>query len=961
MAQTTNKNIDLGNYLRTHSAVKGENHTYTHTRIGDKDKIYGGCYSISDAEWKSFMQMYHHHVFTNGNLEYLTEKHLIEDGPILVDIDFRYPITITTKQHSEDHIIDAVMLYADKISQLVDVSHGANIEVFVMEKPDVNVLVKESKTKDGIHIIFGLKMHKACQVLLRDKILTELQPIWDDLPITNSWDEILDEGVTKGQSNWQLYGSRKPDNQAYEVKYHYNLSYSKTSHDGAGADADSGDWSIEKNTFDKFQTDQYIYKLSARYKDYPGFPLKAGIYEEFEAAKLTLSKNNTIKVTNAKAGGGPPTKYKINIKNKNIVKPIYSEIKDEATLDNMIEVLFENIGTNTYRLKETHQYVMSLPAAYYGPGSYNKWIRVGMALHNTHIDLFLSWLKLSCQDNCRDSLKGVNGKFDWKLVPVLYDMWIKLTNDNTNMLTYRSIMYWSKNDARDKYDLIRKETVDFFISQTLQTTKATDFDLASVLYAMFKDNYVCHSIKNKDWFEYKNHRWHKNDQGSSLRLAISKDMYHIYYEKTNELTEQITAFSEPNDPKCENLRKLVNKITDIMMMLKQTQSKQNIMREACEIFYDPEFLDKLDKNPYLMCFNNCIVDFNLKIYRKGQPDDFISKCTNIDYIPFNQAKHGNVLSEIKLFMSQLFPVKELEEYMWEHLASCLIGVNTNQTFHIYKGNGRNGKSALTALMSKCMGSYKGVVPITLITTKRNAIGGTSSEVALLDGVRYAVMQEPTKGDKINEGSMKELTGGTDPIQARALFKDTVTFVPQFKLVVCTNNDFEDTSNDDGTWRRMKYIDFMSVFLEVPYSDEVLFPRSECPYQFPLVLELEKKKFPEWVPVFMAILVQKAFENQGIVKECKMVMANSNKHRESQDYLTGFVKDNIKKMEKSVVKKTALMEVFKNWYIESHSGGNKTIPKGKDVTEFMNKRFGVYKNGWHNIAIIYDEDDPINDC
>ena len=126
--------------------------------------------------------------------------------------------------------------------------------------------------------------------------------------------------------------------------------------------------------------------------------------------------------------------------------------------------------------------------------------------------------------------------------------------------------------------------------------------------------------------------------------------------------------------------------------------------------------------------------------------------------------------------------------MWEHLASCLIGTNKNQTFNIYYGGGRNGKSKLTELMSRALGQYKATVPITLITQKRNTIGSTSSEIVQLQGVRYAVMQEPSKGDRINEGIMKEITGG-DPIQGRALFKDTVTFMPQFKLVVCTNELF----------------------------------------------------------------------------------------------------------------------------------------------------------------------------
>ena len=147
--------------------------------------------------------------------------------------------------------------------------------------------------------------------------------------------------------------------------------------------------------------------------------------------------------------------------------------------------------------------------------------------------------------------------------------------------------------------------------------------------------------------------------------------------------------------------------------------------------------------------------------------------------------------------------------MWDHLASTLIGTIENQTFNIYTGTGRNGKSKLVELMALVLGDYKGTVPITLITQKRNSIGGTSSEVVQLMGTRYAVMQEPSKGDKINEGIMKEITGG-DPIQGRALFKDNITFTPQFKLAVCTNTLFDINSNDEGTWRRIRVVDFQAV-------------------------------------------------------------------------------------------------------------------------------------------------------
>jgi P4 family phage/plasmid primase-like protien len=907
------KNSSMDSYLQTHKAVKGEG--FTHTRIGgDKNSgIFAGSYKINDSDWKNFMEMYYQQVFVKGQSEHLTEKQLIENGPVLVDIDLRYETEITTKQHTKDHIIDAVMLYAEKMKQLLDITEGSRIEVFVMEKNDVNTL--ENKTKDGIHIIFGIQMHKALQVLLRKKVLPELKDIWDGLPITNDWEDVLDEGVTKGFVNWQVYGSRKPANQTYLIKYHFDLVF-------------KADIEIEENLLAKFSTEKYIYKLSARYTEHPAFPFKAGIQSEFEAAKLALHQTS-------KKADAPKHKIKIKLNSGGKSSSAYADIDSEATLDNMLETMFDNIGPMDYRLKETHEYAMSLPASYYGPGSYSKWLKVGMALHNTKPELFLTWLKFSCQENCRDTLKGANGKFDWRNVPELYEQWTKFTSTEGLTLTYRSIMYWSKNDAREKYDAIRTATIDFFIDQSIQT--ATEFDLASVLYNMFKDRFACVSVKNKIWFEYINHRWHEIDSGNTLRLAISKEMHQIYFERTCETTNKAHSLGDPGEPGREKLMKVSQKIGDICTLLKKTQSKQNIMREACELFYDKDFMSKLDRNQYLLCFNNGVVDFKQKLFRKGQPDDFLSKCTNIDYVPYNPTKSGSIMREINDFMSQLFPVKELENYMWDHLASCLIGINTNQTFHVYKGSGRNGKSALTSLMSKSMGSYKGTVPISLITGKRNAIG--------------------TKGDKINEGTMKELTGGTDPIQARALFKDTITFVPQFKLVVCTNTDFEDTSNDDGTWRRMRYIDFMSKFLDNPYQDEIKFPRSECPYQFPLDKKLEER-FEAWAPVFMSALVQRTYENLGLVKDCHSVMANSDKHREGQDYFTGFAKDKLRKKEGEHVKKTALYEEFKKWYIQNYG---KDIPKGKELNEFMDKRFGIHtKAGWSNIELIYDEHDEVDD-
>ena len=47
------------------------------------------------------------------------------------------------------------------------------------------------------------------------------------------------------------------------------------------------------------------------------------------------------------------------------------------------------------------------------------------------------------------------------------------------------------------------------------------------------------------------------------------------------------------------------------------------------------------------------------------------------------------------------------------------------------------------------------------------------------------MDEPSAGDELNEGIMKQMTGG-DEMEGRAMYaKKMLEFVPQFELTCCT--------------------------------------------------------------------------------------------------------------------------------------------------------------------------------
>ena len=177
---------------------------------------------MQSEDISEFYSKYTDHVFMQGRQEYLTEKQLTDNGPGLIDIDERYAPAVETRQHTKEHISNVVETIIDQLSDMVVVTPGTELSIYVFEKPDVNLL--EDTTKDGVHILIGMKMDRALQMMLRKRLLKQMPTIWGDLPLTNSWEDVLDEGIVRGTTNWQLYGSRKPGHQAYVLKYWYVMS-----------------------------------------------------------------------------------------------------------------------------------------------------------------------------------------------------------------------------------------------------------------------------------------------------------------------------------------------------------------------------------------------------------------------------------------------------------------------------------------------------------------------------------------------------------------------------------------------------------------------------------------------------------------------------------------------------------------------------------------------------------------
>ena len=103
MAQTIRS---LDEFLKKHKTKEGE--TATNTRIPNvKLNVYPGSYCIPEEKRKQFYKLYNKKVFQKKRAEHLTEiQNKEKGGPILIDLDFRFPEEVEDRAFEDDLIYD---------------------------------------------------------------------------------------------------------------------------------------------------------------------------------------------------------------------------------------------------------------------------------------------------------------------------------------------------------------------------------------------------------------------------------------------------------------------------------------------------------------------------------------------------------------------------------------------------------------------------------------------------------------------------------------------------------------------------------------------------------------------------------------------------------------------------------------------------------------------------------------
>lgn len=150
---------------------------------------------------------------------------------------------------------------------------------------------------------------------------------------------------------------------------------------------------------------------------------------------------------------------------------------------------------------------------------------------------------------------------------------------------------------------------------------------------------------------------------------------------------------------------------------------------------------------------------------------------------------------------------EMVSYLQRIVGYAMVGEVREAAFFIFWGSGRNGKGTFVERIRKVLGTYACNTPTTTFVNRRD---GIPNDLAALDGKRLVTMSESDSGAALEEGLVKQVTGG-DPMTARFMRGEFFDFIPVFTPILSTNNKPVVKGMDPAIWSRLHLVPFVVSF------------------------------------------------------------------------------------------------------------------------------------------------------
>ena len=456
---------------------------------------------------------------------------------------------------------------------------------------------------------------------------------------------------------------------------------------------------------------------------------------------------------------------------------------------------------------------------------YQTWMEVGWCLFNINSsEEFMNiWIEFSKKGN------GYKPGECEKL-------WPKMTKKNMSIGTLK---YWAKFDNPLEYQTIRDASVNKYIDICVRS-EGSHFTMASLIAIYAKDEIV---YDKEDEHFYKidiRNIWNKDKE--FINILCGREICALFMKRSMDYNN--LAYNGDDDKK-EMYIERSKQCLKIATKLQDSSYVKKVIDPLKGLLIEKDFVTKkLDANINLLAFNNYVYDMETCETRAIVPLDYIQITTGYDYV-YDPLLDKSIEEEVYQLIESMFKTEEMFSYVLDVLTYIMYGKNKFQEFYIFTGIGSNGKSLLMKLIKQAFGDYAVSVNATTFTKESRGANETT-EMYKCKGVRSVSCEEPSDSDQFVTSRIKEYSGDGN-ITVRGLFKNPITFTPQFSMLFACNDIPKFSKTDRALLRRVRIIEFPFRFCENPIGEDDKLIDMDLGY------EIEND--PRYKIAFMTILME----------------------------------------------------------------------------------------------------------
>jgi phage/plasmid-associated DNA primase len=909
--QKNNDAIEITQLLEDERAESGTHHTHVSMRNPK------GSFRLSRAnldKLNALLCRYNEESFGSGNFG-LAEKGQGNFLPILVDVDLKVPKEVVSARLAQGNSTDRVLYSMVQIKELVTKYQSILRNIceqdmddkllacVVLEKPMYTQDVGEtSYVKNGFHLHFPFLFldRKYIRVHVTPAVQSWMdeRALFEDIGMQDA-NSIIDSAVSNDIA-WLMYGCKKEGSGMSPYKATCVINY-------------KGDTLSLADAFDGCQIFDSDAEPIAITKENVVFHLPRILSIRCTHRKLTAIRNDLV----------PPSILRENMPSLEFISS-RQEMNSNPTKD--LETASQIIKFIAQHRTET----------------YIDWMKIG-------------WILCNISGRCReafelwDEFSKRSTKYDATLME---DTWNHM--DIRKKPGLASLIWFAKTDSPSEFKKWQGNNMESKIMESIQTG-GTHNDLARMMHSMYRTMFACSSVSSKKWFQFIDHAWEEIEEGTYLRAKLSDPhdgLVGVYQTQIEKQRAVLAAESDEAAKEMHNFRiKAMNKI---ILNLKHSGYKNNVMRECTEVFYDKTFSEKLNLDRMLVAFDNGVYDLSNNTFRDGLPEDYISIKMPVKYRKFHRTDEK--VKQVEMFFEQVFPDPTVKKYFLDVYSEIFEGGNSRKVVVVWTGNGDNGKSITQKLLELMLGRLSIKFSTTLLSGKKQQTGSATPELARAKPpVRLAVMDEPNHDEKLNCGLMKQLSGG-DSFSARDLFEkgsQMQDHTPYFTLTILCNGLPALRHPDKATWNRIKVIPFESTFVDGDkkcpdtYEEQL---RDKCFPKDPNFTD----KIPGMLEALSWFLLQhragwpdedgNRTEFLGPMGGPAKVQQATREYARQNDLVRQFIDTEYEQCDdlSKKVRQESLWNHFKEWWGMNHTGSSSDMPV-TDSSEFVVKVNTIWKN------------------